>query len=123
RDLLVIPGPELQIREELGFIVTKPGMSCFSRFSLNHGSVTRVLYGQGRSNDQHLRETLLGVSLEYHACQAGIDRQSSQRAPRGGQLVGPVQCSQLLKLLIPIGNRSTGGSVHKRKGFNVIQSQ
>src|SRR5690606_17323577 len=121
RHLLSIPTPQLQIRKKLGPLVVELGVRLISRFALLHRTVTRILYGQSRGDDEHFAQTLLITGRQYHAAHTRINRQPGLLAPHGGKAIVLVERTELLQLLVAVGNGPTRRCVDEWKGLDVIE--
>ena len=51
-------------------------------------SLAGILDGQRGGDDQHLAQAVVGVGLDDHASEAGVDRQPGHLAPDRGEAAG-----------------------------------
>ncbi len=122
--LLFLPqiAPQVQVREEVRFLVHEPGVLLVGLLLFLGRALARVLDRQRGRDHHHLGDTFLLVRLDDHAGQARVDRELGELAAHRGELAGGER-AELLEQLDAVGDVALVRWVDERELRQVAEAQ
>ena len=93
------------------------------RLALVEWALTGVLNAQARGDDEELTAGVLGLRLQEHPTQRGINGQAGQITAQGRQLTLLIEGSQFLQHRVAPANGHRGRRIEEREGLDVAEAR
>jgi hypothetical protein len=121
---LVGGSPELQVGEELGFLVLPLCMRLVGGSRVLLRPVARILCAERGGDDQYLAQAVVLARGEDHAANLRVERELGQlEADLGQFLAGLVDGAQFGKQLISVGDHARQRRLEEREVLDIAQMQ
>ena len=121
--LIMHPVPKTQQRQEIRLRVHETAVGLVGRLALVERAFARVLDAQASSDDEELSTRVLGLCLEEHSTQRGIDGKPGQIATQRRQFALFIQGTQFLQERVTTTDGHRGRRIQERESLDVAQAR
>ena len=121
--LVVHPIPKSEQRQEVGLRMHEAAVRFVGCLALVEWALAGILNAQARSDDEEFTARVLGLRLQEHPPQRGINRQAGQITAQGRQFTLLVEGSQFLQQRVASADGHRGRRIEEREGLDVAEAR
>lgn len=121
--LLVVPGPELEVGEEVGVLVAEFGVGGVGGLLLVERAFAGVLHAEGGGDNEEFLFDAFALAGDDHARDARVDRETGELLAERGELEFLSDGAEFKEGLVAVGDEAGVGGLEEGEFFDGAETE